>query len=300
MQARPATAASGDRYAAQSWLELCPLQRPASAASLSVASFPSKPPGADQFTHHQSHAATNQALHLLHYCQADLLNHHRHPELAVPSLFSTGAEEDDIAIYGSHSFTFSDSGQPDLYRASIGSRPSDDIHFEPFFDNLTKQHPHQDPICSVPLPFHAPHQRSLTFNQHSLNYEMTTTTTAPNSPPDLSGSRSSKSSSFQSSQFDGPDGITNDVSNFEEIGLEEDTTIQCKEAPAWNRSGSINRSSSHASLTGSQPLLPARELTTSHKRPTYPVYRAQFEMRSIKPQPTGAGFPESDPLQSQD
>jgi len=295
MQGGPATAASGDCYAVQSWLELHPLQRAASAASLSVASFPSKPPGADQSTHHQSHATTNQALYLLHHCQADLLNHHRHPDLAAPSPFDTGAEEDDIAIYGSHSFTFSYSGQPDLYRTSIGSRPSDDTHFAPFSDSLTKQNPHQDPIYSVPLPFHAPYQRSLTFNQHILNYEMTTTTTAPNSPPDLSGSRSSKSSSFQSSQFDGPDGITNDVSNFEEIGLEEDTTIQSKEAAAWNRSGSVNRSSSRVSLIGSQPLLPARELTTSHKRPTYPSLQGQVKNALDKAKANEGGLPRNGP-----
>ncbi|KAI9752930.1 MAG: hypothetical protein M4579_005416 [Chaenotheca gracillima] len=44
----------------------------------------------------------------------------------------------------------------------------------------------------------------------------------PDSPPELTGSRSSKSSSFHSSsQFD-PDGILGDISHFEDIGLDDD------------------------------------------------------------------------------
>ena len=49
----------------------------------------------------------------------------------------------------------------------------------------------------------------------------TTITSVPGSPPDLSGSRSSKSSSL-SSTFSSPDGLESDVTNFEEIGLEDD------------------------------------------------------------------------------
>ncbi|KAI2017957.1 hypothetical protein LOZ48_006810, partial [Ophidiomyces ophidiicola] len=46
---------------------------------------------------------------------------------------------------------------------------------------------------------------------------------APDSPPDLSGSKSSKSSSFHSSSHrSSPDGILADISHFEDIGLDED------------------------------------------------------------------------------
>ncbi|KKZ65832.1 hypothetical protein EMCG_01217 [[Emmonsia] crescens] len=52
---------------------------------------------------------------------------------------------------------------------------------------------------------------------------MTAISVAPDSPPELSGSKSSKSSSFHSSsQHSGPDGILADISNFEDIGLEEE------------------------------------------------------------------------------
>jgi len=45
----------------------------------------------------------------------------------------------------------------------------------------------------------------------------------PGSPPDLSGSKSSKSSSFQSSYQSDDNGILSDVGNFEDIGLEDES-----------------------------------------------------------------------------
>src|ERR1700722_7273022 len=55
---------------------------------------------------------------------------------------------------------------------------------------------------------------------------MTSTISPPNSPPDLSGSKSSKSSSAHSSfQSSSPDGILSAVTNFEDIGLGEDRVV---------------------------------------------------------------------------
>nr|KMM69680.1 TBC1 domain family member 14 [Coccidioides posadasii RMSCC 3488] len=52
---------------------------------------------------------------------------------------------------------------------------------------------------------------------------VTAISVAPDSPPDLTGSKSSKSSSFHSSSRRSiPDGILSDISNFEDIGLDED------------------------------------------------------------------------------
>ncbi|DAA73917.1 TPA_exp: putative TBC domain protein [Trichophyton benhamiae CBS 112371] len=49
----------------------------------------------------------------------------------------------------------------------------------------------------------------------------------PDSPPDLSGSKSSKSSSFHtSSHQSNPDGVFADISNFEDIALEDDLVAQ--------------------------------------------------------------------------
>ena len=45
---------------------------------------------------------------------------------------------------------------------------------------------------------------------------------APGSPPGLTGSKSSKSSSYHSSSWSGADGILSDITHFEDIGLDED------------------------------------------------------------------------------
>jgi len=65
------------------------------------------------------------------------------------------------------------------------------------------------------------HVRSLTSSSDEHTTTMTTTPSAPGSPPELSGSRSSKSSSY-SSQFSNADGIASDITNFEDIGLDDD------------------------------------------------------------------------------
>ena len=75
---------------------------------------------------------------------------------------------------------------------------------------------------SRPTPSHT-RQRSLTESvQAEIDHEMATfVTEAPGSPPGLTGSKSSKSSSFHSSSLSGTDGILSDITHFEEIGLEE-------------------------------------------------------------------------------
>ena len=66
-------------------------------------------------------------------------------------------------------------------------------------------------------------QRSLTDAAIALYDEMTTIVTeAPGSPPGLTGSKSSTSSSFHSSSLSGGDAILSDISHFEDIGLEEE------------------------------------------------------------------------------
>ena len=52
--------------------------------------------------------------------------------------------------------------------------------------------------------------------------EMTSLATqAPSSPPGLTGSKSSKSSSFHSSSHEGADGLLSDITHFEDIGLDD-------------------------------------------------------------------------------
>ena len=70
------------------------------------------------------------------------------------------------------------------------------------------------------------YSRSLTSQFDVFYDDMSAVASAPGSPPDLSESRSSKSSSYAStSQFSSPgDGGMADALNFEEIGLEEEKT----------------------------------------------------------------------------
>jgi hypothetical protein len=66
-------------------------------------------------------------------------------------------------------------------------------------------------------------QRSLTDAAIAFYDEMSAfVTEAPGSPPGLTGSKSSKSSSFHSSSLSGADGILSDITHFEDIGLEEE------------------------------------------------------------------------------
>lgn len=277
----------------QTWNDLRAQQRGAATASLS---FPSKPPGASQLSHSR-HAAIQAAgnLHDWQIKEVDLLNHHyqQSTHVVAPPVHTT-QEEGDIAIHGPHSFELGYDGQTDLCRISVDSQLSDGIRFALFSDSLTKRDPYENPIYSELLPFPAPYQRSLTSNWSTLSYEMTPATTAPNSPPDLSGSKSSKSSSIESSHFDSHDGITNDVSDFEEIGLGEVSQVPDQEPTAWDRNNaSGKRSSSRVALISTRPIVPARDLTTSYKRPTYPSLQGQVEQALSNANPNGMGLPRS-------
>lgn len=105
---------------------------------------------------------------------------------------------------------------------------------------------------------------------HLLN--MTTTiTSVPGSPPDLSGSRSSKSSSL-SSTFSSPDGLESDVTNFEEIGLEDDK----RPLPQSYHSRDVSVQS-----VGSQhELIKSHEPTHGERRPQLPQLQTQVKSSS--------------------
>ncbi|KAI9782484.1 MAG: hypothetical protein M1839_004970 [Geoglossum umbratile] len=101
--------------------------------------------------------------------------------------------------------------------------------------------------------------------------------TAPGSPPDLTGSKSSKSSSFHSfSQFD-QDGILTDISHFEDIGLGDiDESCYPSPPPNFDRYSASKRPGPRLPIsmsTGARHGMPntnlQRELT-NQKRPQYP------------------------------
>lgn len=95
---------------------------------------------------------------------------------------------------------------------------------------------------------------------------MTTVCPTPNSPPELSGSKSSKSSSFHSSsQIDGPDSVFTDIGNFEDIGLEDDADLPIADpATPYGRPGMTGRSLA-ARLPSKSPAATTRDLTATPK-----------------------------------
>lgn len=157
--------------------------------------------------------------------------------------------------------------------------PAADLPSQP--QGLRKQKP------LPPLSLHAginsgpprPLSRSLTSPTAILN-DMTTFATAPGSPPDLTGSKSSKSSSLHSSsQFSSPDAIPTDISHFEEIGLDDDSQLAFVDSYALDRYSFPKRPPPRStSLGGSKhgiPMsMPSRELTTG-KRPGFPSLHGQ-------------------------
>ena len=105
----------------------------------------------------------------------------------------------------------------------------------------------------------------------------------PASLPDLTESKSSKSSSLHSSSL-GAEGILGDVSHFEDIGLEEGPPISSQELYGYNAQtnakGPLPRLTSSAgsqSRKGSPAIGPIRQLTNGSKRPSYPGPPAQVD-----------------------
>ncbi|EEP82888.1 predicted protein [Uncinocarpus reesii 1704] len=107
---------------------------------------------------------------------------------------------------------------------------------------------------------------------------------APDSPPDLTGSKSSKSSSFQSSSHrSGPDGILADISNFEDIGLDEDLDVTHIDHTHLGKDKLTIRTSLRRVSGGhggrrnmTTQLAPVRELTSSKRANDYPHLQAQI------------------------
>lgn len=97
---------------------------------------------------------------------------------------------------------------------------------------------------------------------------MTTVCTAPSSPPELSGSKSSKTSTSQPSS---DEGIFPDVGNFEEIGLEDDvdapSNVKNADAAPYGRATGLPRSSTarlHGKAMMTAIAAVPRDLTSLH------------------------------------
>lgn len=121
---------------------------------------------------------------------------------------------------------------------------------------------------------------------------MTTVCPTPNSPPELSGSKSSKSSSFHSStQIDGPDSVFTDIGNFEDIGLEDDADTSIVDpATPYTRPGLKGRSPA-ARLPSKSPATTTRDLTATpkpRKRSSLPPIHSQINGAVRTPQSAGS------------
>ncbi|OJD21811.1 hypothetical protein ACJ73_06849 [Blastomyces percursus] len=108
---------------------------------------------------------------------------------------------------------------------------------------------------------------------------MTTISAAPYSPPELSGSKSSKSSSFRSSsQQSGPDGILADISNFEDIGLEEEEYVDTRHFAEDMSAVRPNRRVSTGIGPNATAMATAtRDLIASASRKDYPKLQGQVQ-----------------------
>ena len=139
-------------------------------------------------------------------------------------------------------------------------------------------------------------QSSVTDAATALYDEMTAFVTEPGSPPGLTGSKSSKSSSFHSSSLSGTEGVLSNITHFEEIGLDEDhQQLQIHNLYGMEKPlRPLPRPSSIGSSNGSMPSTTSRrELTdTSNKIP--PRLQAPAKRRDADQSlslPIGGGLP---------
>ena len=113
----------------------------------------------------------------------------------------------------------------------------------------------------------------------------TATLTSPSSVPELTTSKSSKSSSFHSSSHDADPNVNfTDTSNFEDIGLEDDSEMHAYPAKlsyphsrsrAGSRASSQNRvisqvASMNSMISATPPSKSGRELTSGQRRQITP------------------------------
>lgn len=146
--------------------------------------------------------------------------------------------------------------------------------------------------------------RSVAIHGALIYDEMTHfATERPGSPPELTGSRSSKSSSFRSSSLSGADSILSNLINFEDISLKTEIetpfqTVKCYDHPkrlpslkASTMSGSVGTMS--ASTSSPHSLGGTRGLTNGVRRPSYPNLQVQIRASNNNVSVQSLGLPQS-------
>lgn len=146
-----------------------------------------------------------------------------------------------------------------------------DVHFEPpsisSLKNTNKQlHP---PLYTAPnvRRLHQAHLTHPTYTcKHPLTYVAITPhdemNEAPGSPPGLTGSKSSKSSSYRSSSISGADAILSDTTHFEDIGLDGDHGLFPQNIHSMEKRT--------RPVAGAAPMATMRELTNAGNKPPHP------------------------------
>lgn len=128
--------------------------------------------------------------------------------------------------------------------------------------------------------------RSVVIHGAQIYDEMTHfATERPGSPPELTGSKSSKSSSFRSSTLSGADSILFNLSNFEDISLKTEIEFPSQNLKCYNHpkrplsrnastmSGSVGTMS--AIISSPYSLGGTRGLTNGVRRPSHPNLQVQ-------------------------
>lgn len=139
---------------------------------------------------------------------------------------------------------------------------------------------------------------SLSLYEDAMNsYDNRPNSPMPGSPPELSGSKSSKSSSFHSSYQSDSNTILSDAGNFEDIGLDDESRAELEIGDFAVKMSSNPYDATYASdlrTTGKQrkrtPMAATngnrRELTNGKGKPSYPGLRGQIR----NPTPAGLGL----------
>lgn len=128
----------------------------------------------------------------------------------------------------------------------------------------------------------------MTFHDHAGSHSP-----MPGSPPDLTGSKSSKSSSFHSSYQSDDNGIASDAGNFEDIGLDDESRAEAEighfEVKTSNPYDASFANDLHKKVKERKRVPMAatngnripRELTTTKTRPAYPSLRGQVRNATV-------------------
>ncbi|KAI4133400.1 MAG: hypothetical protein LQ341_006169, partial [Variospora aurantia] len=196
---------------------------------------------------------------------------------------------------------FSSSAISDLNRIALDSGPSNSVHtWDLFYQHAHCSEEDLEDLAThslypsirifteaLPVPIYKPvstvrklairppeSSRTCLDRCITIAYdEMTSLATqAPSSPPGLTGSKSSKSSSFHSSSHEGADGLLSDITHFEDIGLDDGPMPSTRELYGFDSYAKRPPARTAATaMSGKRDnttvIKNARELTVAGQRP---------------------------------